>query len=147
MSTCCGFDLGRWLGSAWSAVAEELVDGEQFAAGAVSAGAEAAAGPAAVGAPLAGEVAGFAVAALVDGALAAGAAGWQDGWPRRAGCAPSPGGLPAGVGAVAAPAGAGERGVADGTADGGLIVTGIVTRRGLQAASARRLAAPCRAGS
>src|SRR5260370_9219191 len=71
MSTCRSFDVAGWLDGGWSAVVEELVDGEQFAAWAVAAGADPAAGPVAVGTPLVGEVAGLAVAALVVGGLAA----------------------------------------------------------------------------
>src|SRR5258708_15755940 len=104
MSTCRSCDLDGWLDGGWSAVVEELVDGEQFAGWAVAAGADPAAGPVAVGAPLVGEVAGLAVGALVDGGLAAGAAG-RDGGQRWRVCAAPPGGLPAGIGAVAAPAG------------------------------------------
>src|SRR5450755_298874 len=52
----------------------------------------------------------------------------RDGWGAGGG-AVAPGGLAAGIGAVPAPAGAGERGAADGAARG-RVVTGIVTRRG-----------------
>src|SRR6266851_1012837 len=57
------------------------------------------------------------------------AAGGHGGRSRRAVCAAPPGCLPAGVCAVAAPAGPGERGAADG-AGRGRVVTGIVTLRG-----------------
>src|SRR5258708_15103591 len=112
MSTCRSFDLAGWLDGGWSAVVEELVDGEQFAAWAVAAGADPAAGPVAVGAPLVGKVAGLAVGALVDGGLAAGAAGRDGGRGGRA-CAGAPARLPRGVGGGAAPAGGGGAAAAE----------------------------------
>jgi len=103
---------------------EELVDGEQFAAGAGAAGPDPAGGPVAVVAPLFGEVAGVALVALVDGVLSARSGGGQG---DVLGCrvAAAPGGLSAGVAAVAAAAGADGGGAADRAGDR----LGIVTRR------------------
>src|ERR1022692_94095 len=99
VSTPSQFRLAGWLGSGWSTVVEELVDGEQFAAWAVAAGSEAAAGPGAVRAPLVAEVAGVAAGALVDGALAAGPGRRRRDGSGFGGVAAPPGGLAAGAGA------------------------------------------------